>query len=282
MRQVREQMSYCIEADERFRQAIREGRVEDARLEVANGHDPNKATEIDFLAQQPELGGIVKPWLITLIHDEEVELISRLLEAGGDPNFISEGKLIPLVEAVSANSSRSLEVVDTLLSHGANPGIASRIEHWEEMPAPAACLAGNLEALKRLVRHGVDPNQPDGLGWTLAGTVLHGRSSSSRVIEFFEFLESEGVDLEERIPCNGLVVTHMVAEQDLPDVMQWLAERGIALEARDDRGETPGERALRFNQPGQKDVIDAQLAKQALGEVDPVLPAGGRPEGFAL
>jgi ankyrin repeat protein len=124
------------------------------------------------------------PWMVTA---DPLPLITRLLEAGANPNALVNNtprarmragspRIVFATALMRAAFSADLELVKLLLAHGADPGVVSK--DGETMVEAAAALgfiqgyskgksaAERLEVVKLFVERGADVNQADDYGIT--------------------------------------------------------------------------------------------------------------------
>lgn len=134
------------------------------------------------------------------------------------------------------------------------------------LPLHAAAGAGDCQTLRRLLQAGVQTGMRDAEGWTAAhyaaekgnidalrvlrdfgddfrdvgpnGQSLAAIAAAAGQIGALSFLSTEcGVDITAR--ANAETLLHVAARFEQPAVAEWLLDRGIAVDARDERGGTP-------------------------------------------
>ena len=157
--------------------AARDGNIESARLLVAGGADVNQTTA----------GDQSSPLLVAVINGN-YDLAKELLEAGADPNIVSDDGAGPLFatlniewslrtwypqpQAFRQQKTDYMELMEDLLLAGADPDQRVSTHIWYAAynagrmgvdfagatPFWRASYAHDVEAMKLLVKHGADPN----------------------------------------------------------------------------------------------------------------------------
>jgi ankyrin repeat protein len=89
----------------------------------------------------------------------DLEIARVLLEAGADPNLVTDA-WTPLMEAARLGNR---EMIQLLVEFGADPNTTNE-ENWTALMA--ASNNGRTEAVDQLVQFGADPNMQDYVGWS--------------------------------------------------------------------------------------------------------------------
>jgi ankyrin repeat protein len=153
-----------------------------------------------------------------------LELISALLDHGADPN----------AQLTSTTLFRAHTPGEGVLGTGATPLMR-------------AARNGDTAAMRILVARGADPARTQRNGSTalmLASGLGRGQgafakdfASEAQLLEAVRFLAGQGLDVNVAAE-NGQTALH-VAAQASDDIVQFLADHGANLDAKDKQGRTP-------------------------------------------
>ena len=177
-----------------------------------------------------------------------------LLEKGANPNADGAG-YTPLHAAIVRGN---LNLLTALLAHGANPNVRQRKGSPSKRysgfaldktmtgatPFLLATRASQLEMMKALAAAGGDVNLTldDGTTPIMAAARRQGREgrglSEERVVQAMKRARELGsrFDATDR---NGNTVLHIAAVRRLDTVVQFLADSGVPLNAKNAQGQTP-------------------------------------------
>ena len=259
--------------------AARSGDAESARLLVAAGADvnealPDGATALIVAAHSghrqaalalldkganANAGGVGYTALHAAVLRSDVELIKALLAQGADPNAaITRGTPV-------RRNSQDFELPKTLI--GATPYLlAAKFLEPEIMRALAAGGADTRRPMKDgatplMAASGmgvIAPAQDEKRGTDRRGlAILDGGQvePESRVLETVTTALTLGSDLEATNP-SGETALHIAAAQGYETVVRALAERGVNLNARNARGQTPlGALLARKSRPNMIELL---------------------------
>jgi ankyrin repeat protein len=190
----------------------------------------------------------ITPILSWAVSNRNFELVSRLLEAGADPNrtdclgwpplmFLANDSRVPGVES----ATRELKIADLLLAHGAKL-TEKNGPRWNNHPLALAARTGNVEIIRWLVTHGVPVNQEYDGFTPLMQTALFNK------IEAAKTLLSAGADVNAGDPKLKLNSALMLAiDTGDPAFVKLLIAHGANVNERRSLG-SPLEhaRGLRF------------------------------------
>jgi ankyrin repeat protein len=156
---------------------------------------------------------------------EKLQLVKRMLEMGADPNLptiyptagpVASVRINPLPQGSTpfhaAGVVPNAALIELLASYGANPNIVRKDGHT---PFTVAVMADNLAAVKAMVAHGADLTMTYNPADKLA----------------------DPVEPKAQIRRNQTAL-HIAAAAGASQVAGFLAEQGVSLDARNDRGET--------------------------------------------
>ncbi len=93
---------------------------------------------------------IISTKLLEIVGNGDVVEISRLIEAGANPNFPDVFDGSTCLHRVAAKGH--VDAIELLLSKGANPNIAT--ENTSASPLGVASLAGQVEVVELLIANG--------------------------------------------------------------------------------------------------------------------------------
>lgn len=214
--------------------AIINGHFDVAGLLIDRGADPNLADDtgrtalfsaVDFStvpqSNRPAPPGIIEQKLSAL------ELIAKLIEKGANVNA-----QLSRQQPYRAKLDRG---DDTMLGAGTTPLLR-------------AAKAADLEAMKLLIAAGADVSLPTRAGITpllaAAGVGTKEEDTTGRfkteeeTIAAIEMLLVAGAKLDE-VDSQGQTALHAAAKWGKDKVVQYLADKGLVLDAKDRRGFTP-------------------------------------------
>ncbi|KAJ6262552.1 LOW QUALITY PROTEIN: Ankyrin-1 [Drechslerella dactyloides] len=150
----------------------------------------------------------------TSVHADIVEI---LLDAGVDPNAISDGRRTALHWAVLGEAS---DVAECLLRYKANPDIKSSSQ-WNALHFAARNIsASSLKVARILIDAGMDPLEEDEDGWI----ALHIASRWGNVA-MLEMLWTVAPGSLDRVATDGRNVIHF--GYDEPGSIKWAAEHKV-------------------------------------------------------
>ncbi len=246
--------------------AARQGDLESARILLAAGADPNLA---DPDGTSPMIVAIVN------LH---YDLAGLLLEKGADPNASDNRGRTPLYAAVDmhtmdittrptpkiADKLDSVALVKLLLAHKANPNAqlinfipprgvldgADRTLSAGATPFLRAAKSGDVALMRVLLDNGADPKLATqdgttalmaaaGVGWRDGKT----RGTDAEVIDAIKICLDLGVDIN-AANAQGDTAMHGAASRSGDPIIQFLADHGARVDAKDKKGRTPLDVAL--------------------------------------
>jgi ankyrin repeat protein len=245
--------------------AARDGSLAIARMLVANG----------AAVDQSDANGTGALLVATI--NGNVEVAEFLLDSGANPNAADSFGRAPLWSAVDLrnldlgdssgingiNREPVLELVRGLLDRGAEPNRQTRVEppsrrwmmpfgarQWVspagQTPFVRAALAGDVAVMRLLLQHGADPNittlggttalmAAAGVGWVPRQTYTESKES---LLEAVKLCVEHGAEVN-AADVKGFTALHGAAYRGLDEIVQFLAEKGARLEAKDNEGRTP-------------------------------------------
>lgn len=246
--------------------AAREGCVECARALVEGGADIDMADPDN-----------ISPLLMATLN-ARWDVAAYLIEAGANPNKWDTWGRAPLYATVdyhtvphggrpdrpSADQTTPLQVMEMLLEAGANPNMQLKLfppyrslgqdRGADSMltigttPLIRAAKAGDIEAIRLLLAHGAYVDLPNSLGITplmaaagVGSTTIDTRArfrNERRSIEAARLLLDAGANID-AVRNNGQTALHGAAQWGWSEFVQFLADNGANLLARDHDGITP-------------------------------------------
>jgi hypothetical protein len=191
--------------------------------------------------------------LVLAAHSDQGAFGAFLLERGANPNA-SGGGYTALHAAVLRGN---LELVKALLAHGANPNprqmIGTAAKRYSGFgldkrmigatPFLLATRASQLDAMRALAANGADVNLglDDGTTPLMAAAmrpVRGGQSAENRVVDAMKLALELGANVKST-NRSGDTALHFAATKRLDLVVQFLVDRGAAVNARNNLGRTP-------------------------------------------
>jgi len=270
--------------------AARDGRVEIARQLTAAKADLNRA----------DANGITP--LLMAITNGHMDIAQHLLSQGADPklsDWWGRTALWAAVEIrnrdigrngeVEVDRAAGLELIQSLLNRGVDVnartkevppvrrfvtplGDLSWVDFTGQTPFLRASLAGDLTVMKMLLAKGADPQLSTfagttplmaaaGVNWVVGQTFTE---SKEALLEAVRFCLELGGDVNAR-NSMGLTALMGAANRGSDDIVQFLADHGASLDAKDNEGRTPLAWAegvfLATNAPEQKPSTMALIRK---------------------
>jgi ankyrin repeat protein len=241
--------------------AVREGRIEVVKTLLEAGADVNEAMQPKkrLSGKAPRAG--TSP-LILAVENAHFELAVVLLKAGADPNDDRSGftalHTVSWVRKPSrgdgddgdpapagSGSMSCLDFVRRLVEHGADvnrrltKGVSGRgiLSRVGATPFLMSSITADTALMRTLVELGADPLTPNAEGCTplLAaagvGTLAPGEEAGTEpeVLEALALLLEWGCDVN-AVDANGETAVHGAAYKSLPQVIQFLVDRGANIE----------------------------------------------------
>jgi ankyrin repeat protein len=246
--------------------AARDGRLEAAKILVAAKARVNET----------DANGITP--LIMAIVNNRLDVARFLLDNGADIQAADWYGRTPLWAAIetrnmdvdnatfvnSIDREPFLGLVQTLLERGANPNIRMKevppirrsflrvtgslewVDFTGQTPFLTAARAADLAVMRLLLKHGADPKvgtfegttplmAAAGINWVYDQTFDEGPAARLEAVKLcFEL----GNDVN-AVNSMGLTALHGAANRGSDDIIQFLADKGAKLEAKDKEGRTP-------------------------------------------
>jgi uncharacterized protein len=210
-----------------------------------------------------------RPDQLSLDKTQPIEIANMLLDRGADPDI--QLKLLPPYRALGND-----RVLDTMLTFGTTALIR-------------AAKGGDVPLVKALLAHGANPNLATNRGFTplhsaagLGSNDIDSRGidkTQAQAIETLKVLLAYKADINSRDLANGRTALHGAAIWGWNDVIQFLADNGADLFAKDNGGMLPLDSALGkaggFGRQGATTVRPetADLIRKLMAAKRPVAPA---------
>jgi len=246
--------------------AARQSCLDCARILLKAGADINAADPNN-----------ITPMLLALINGH-YDFAAFMIDQGADPNIADETGRTPLFAAVDDhtmpesnlpapreidNNLTSMDVIKALLAHGANVNAQlkkiqpyrTKVDRGADMmlttgttPILRAAKAGDAEVIQALLAKGGDPKIPTKAGITplmaAAGLGSKEEDTTGRKKTEAEAIASIKLCLEAGADVNtadnqGETALHGAAQKGYDQVVQFLADHGAKLDAKDKKGRTP-------------------------------------------
>ncbi len=248
--------------------AARQGDIESGRLLLEHGANINVATRdrggalilainsgreqfAIFLVQQGIDPNAVDSGGISALHYTLQAGISALNGAQHDPQIAAGNGVESLWRP------NMTELIEALLDHGANPNIRisklvprpiqnkPKVFLRGSTPFLLAAATGDIPTMKLLLAKGADPTltSEDGTTAIMAAAGVsraeqRPKDEEEKDLEALKFLVALGGDVK-KANVNGLTAMHGAAYSGADTIVQYLADQGARLDARDKFGETP-------------------------------------------
>jgi uncharacterized protein len=217
------------------------------------------------------------PILLAIIN-AHYDVAAYLLRQGADANIADEVGRTPLYASVDMhtlpdsnlpwpselnNEIGSLDLIKDLLEHGANVNVQlkkqqpyrSKVDRGADTmlgtgttPLMRAAKAGDTEAMKVLLAKGADPKIPTKFGMTplMAAAGLGSKEEDTtgrkkteeQAIASIQLCLDAGADVN-TVDNQGETALHGAAQKGYDHVVQFLADHGAKLDAKDKKGRTP-------------------------------------------
>lgn len=230
------------EHSKRLITACEEGNLENVKMELEKGADPNYQ---DILGQTP---------LIIAIYSSNktnvIEIIQQLIDKGANVNHIKESTGIPaLFEAVRIDEP---SIVETLLKFGADPNIIT-----ESGNSPMSLsIYKSLETFTLLLSYDGDPNTVNTDGNPLLHIAIQKGVKGTRFVEKL-IKAGANVNINDK---NGNTPLQLASKQGNTFVVKKLIEAGATVNISDKNGNTP---LMLASQTGRLNTVKWLLANEA-------------------
>lgn len=166
---------------------------------------------------------------------QKPEVITALLKAGADVNYVDRHGLTPLILAVILN--KNLEVIKSLIDSGSNVNAHCVLEGVEMTTLMAALLqhGTNPEIIQLLIDGGADVNAINKGG----GSVLLFAVTMDSSPEIINILISAGARVDEILGKNSLTALMLAARNSKdPGVLNVLLDAGADTSIKNKQGKT--------------------------------------------
>lgn len=226
-------------------------------VQTKNGETPlhvaafyGKPESIDALARRGanvdarDEYGRTPLYMVSFFHTEGAEshyiaAIDSLILHGADVNAASSGGYTPLHGLMSNSSSaKAFLLVERLLHHGANPNLANT---YGQTPLHIEAWTPNVDVIELLLKYGADINAADKGG----GTPLH----------YVAVSDPNSMD-RQRLLFQPVTVISPSKAAEL------LIRHGADLNARNNNGETPLDRAIQSDRKKMVKLLRQHMEKQ--------------------
>ena len=213
------------------------------------------------------------PLLVAILNDH-IDVANFLLDQSANVNAADGFGRTPLWSAVDfrnldtpdkteTDRGPMLQLIRALLDHGADPnaqlkgeppsrrwmfafGVTQWVSQVGQTPLQRAALAGDVAVMRLLIEKGADPNLKSragvtplmaaaGLGWVLNQTYTE---SDESLLEAVKLCVEKGVDVN-AATSTGVTAVHAAANRGLNSIIEFLAQHGAKLDAKDSQGKTP-------------------------------------------
>jgi len=182
--------------------------------------------------------------LHTISEYGKYNIAKTLIEKGADIHAVDMALRTPLHFAASQGQ---VKVAELLIEKGAKVDARGGVSavsgrKLKYTPLHEACRNGHLEMVKLLVEHGADVNVKNYEDYTPLHLAVEGGA------EMVEFLIEEGADVNTKDSYVGYTPLHRAARRETRKI-EVLLKHGADLKAKNKKGETPYEFAVRIYRP---------------------------------
>jgi uncharacterized protein len=283
--------------------AARTGEAASARVLLAAGADVNVKVSLGAHTETPDLktpAALMTPLLMATASGHE-EISKFLVENGADPN-VWDGGAAPIHYAVMEGLSyfhyrpSMNELVQVLLAHGADPNVrfertivttrgydTDNIPGRGATPFLMAAAAPDPELMRILLAAGADPNLTTSENVTaLMAAAGVTRSEAYTEIQQRDALEAIRMIVELGADVNatsdiGRTALHGATQMVADPIIQYLAEQGVDVNARDIYQQTPLSAAMGIRLPWVRSNPLGEEGAVRQSTVDLLLSLGATP-----
>lgn len=179
-----------------------------------------------------------------------LDVVKELLKVGAKLNIIDDEGLTPIsTAAVNGN----LELVKLFLDEGSSA--EDTATRYGKLPVPLyrSLVRSHHQTVRLLLKTGADPYE------ALVDSVRCGN------LEALSFLRSLGANILNIEPLTGWTLLHRAVEAGRIPIINWLLNKGLDINARDETGNTPLHIAVQLN---HRNAASLLLQRKAIPNVE--------------
>ena len=278
-----------ITEDNALHRAIRNNNIDDVKVLLLNGSDPNTPNDeintplgqailfVDEEVKQIELVELLiskgadihmkgmegRTVLHMAVEKGKVKTAAFLLNEGINPNSQDDYNNSPLHDAIwfIDDEDKQKEILDLLISSGADIHLRG---HGGKTALHVAATKARSKIVLYLLDKGISPNSQDDRIYSPLHSAIWFVDDEDKQQEIINLLISKGADIHLR-GHRGRSALHMAVSKARIKTARFLLDEGISPNCQDDRNNSPLHDAIWFieSEDQQIEIVDYLISKEA-------------------